>query len=567
MKNKKLDPQLPQSKPVQFDELNGYFTKSTSLGVKACLILLCLSSFIARGKTLECVPTVKANERFTIDKLVLVSHPVFDENKADSLYLHGLANWLHINTQQHVIQNLLPFRETDNISKAQITESERILTQHSFLRKSLITLVENCHNPTTNKLKVETWDTWSLIPNISFGRRAGNNKYGIGFKEDNFLGLGVHAGVQYKKDHLRSGYKFAFSMPLSFPKQSSLEFEFADNNDGQKTYLSYSKPFYLQSSKQQHFASTLKESRRDSIYQNGDLAWQFFHEIERTELAYGQLITLNAQSAIRLHFGINKEQHYFADLDSVVLSSVPPNRSFTSPWVGFEYSQADYHIFSNIRFIDHREDINLGWQFMSKIGLDINSSSDENNDGVHFENILSKGLELQNSLILFSASNKMYWQKQQPTHQQLSATLELHQYFTPHWAGYIKSQWLSEKNQYLDAPLALGGDNGVRGYSSQYQHGEHLWSTSAELRFNPHWELYQLVNVAWAAFVDNGKAWGDTKAANTTHSTLSSIGVGTRLFSSHSSEGNVVHMDIIKPLNVGKNIDSWQWRVQVKKSL
>ena len=125
----------------------------------------------------------------------------------------------------------------------------------------------------------------------------------------------------------------------------------------------------------------------------------------------------------------------------------------------------------------------------------------------------------------------------------------------------------SRKNQYLDIPLALGGDTGVRGYAEQYQHGEHLWSASAELRYNPHWELYQLVNVAWAAFVDSGKAWGQTPAINSTDTTLQSIGIGARLFSSHSSEGNVVHMDIIKPLTMGPNVDSWQWRVQVKQSL
>ncbi|MBL4631666.1 MAG: BamA/TamA family outer membrane protein, partial [Paraglaciecola sp.] len=524
MKNKKVFKQRLQSAQAQFDEANKGFTMTTRLGIKVSIILLCLSSGVANGKTMECALPASANEAITIDQLEFISHPVFDENKADSLYLHGLANWLHINTQQHVIQDLLPFTQTDSISKVQITEYERILNQHSFLRKSQISLVENCHSPVKNTLKVETWDTWSLVPSISFGRRAGNNKYAFGFKEDNFLGLGIHAGVQYKHDHLRSGYKLAFSMPLSFPKQSSLEFEFSDNDDGQKTYLSYSKPFYLQSSKQQYFASTLKETRRDSIYQNGDLAWQFSHVIEQTELAYAQLITLDEQNATRVHIGINKEQHSFTDLNSEVLLSLPRNRGFTSAWIGLEYSQANYHTFSNIRFIDHREDINLGWQFMTKIGLDIDSFADEESGGVHFENSLSKGIQLQNTLLLFSANHKVHWQKQQPDHHQLSAEFELYQYFTPRWAGYVQSQWFSEKNQYTDSPLALGGDSGVRGYSNQYQHGQHLWSASAELRFNPHWELYQLVNVAWAAFVDSGKAWGETQTTNSTDSTLSSIG-------------------------------------------
>lgn len=540
--------------------------------VKLVLSLLFLNSLIANAETILCPPITAENDLVNIDKIILESHPIFDESKVDSIYLHSLANWLHINTQPHVINNLLPFAENDKISKMQMIEAERILNQHSFVRESKVSfidagLVDNCTVSTKNTLKVDTWDTWSLVPSISFGRRAGNNKYGFGFKEDNFLGLGIHAGVQYKKDHLRSGYTFAFSMPLNFPKQSSLELEFSDNDDGQKTYLSYSKPFYQQSTKQLHFVSSLKESRRDSIYQNGEIAWQFSHDIEHTELAYGHLISHDEQGVLRLHLGINQEENSFAELDSQILSVLPDDRSVTYPWVGLEYNQVDYNIFSNIRFIDHREDINLGWQVMTKVGMSPSSAKEGRGKGIHFEGEVSKGFKFQNTLVLLSASNKAYWQKQQPDHQQFSAEFELHQYINPRWSAYVKAQWLSEKNQYLDSPLALGGESGVRGYSNQYQHGEHLWSTSAELRFNPHWELYQLVNVAWAAFVDSGKAWGDTKAANQTLSSISSIGLGARLFSSHSSEGNVVHMDIIKPLNSAENIDSWQWLVKVKKSL
>jgi hypothetical protein len=567
MKNRQVCLHRPQSEAVKSIRPGIKNTVLTRQKITMSLAVLCLCSFITRGEGIECVPEADASEPFIIDKMRFINHPVFDEDDAGSLYLHHVANWLHINTQPQVIEDLLPFAETDSVSLAQLSEAERLLNQHSFLRKSQISRINDCQNTEKNSLKVETWDTWSLMPSVSFGRRAGNNKYAFGFKEDNFLGLGIHAGVQYKKDHLRSGYQFAFNMPLSFPQHSSFELEFADNDDGQKTSVSFAKPFYLQSSPQQYAASILKENRRDSIYQNGDLAWQFSHDIKHMALSYGHLITQNEQGAFRVHLGINKEQDHFADLGSDVLSFLPSDRGFTAPWLGLEYKQADYKIFSNIRFIDHREDINLGWQFMTKFGVDTASSSDNNERGIHFENSLTKGLQLNNTLLLFSVSNKVYWQEKQADHQELSAEFELHQYFSSHWSAYLKSQYLSEKNQYLDAPLALGGDTGVRGYSSQYQHGEHLWSANAELRFNPHWELYQLINVAWAGFVDSGRAWGNTENANSTNSSLHSLGIGARLFSSHSSEGNVVHMDIIKPLTTGANIDSWQWRLQVKKSL
>ncbi|ATC96874.1 ShlB/FhaC/HecB family hemolysin secretion/activation protein [Pseudoalteromonas tunicata] len=534
---------------------------------KSALIFLCLSSFTAASDELECNQGAENQALFTIESMQLISHPVFEENKANSLYLHSVANWLHINTQEQVIKDLLPFTEHDEISTMELTQAERLLNDHSFLRKSQISLIDACNDSDKKQLKVETWDTWSLLPSISFGRRAGNNKFGFGFKEDNFLGLGIHAGIQYKKDHLRSGYQLDFRIPLNIAKLSTLALEFTDNDDGRKTYLSYSKPFYQQSSKQQYLISTLTDKRLDSIHQNGELAWQFSHKTEQTEFAYGHLMAYTSAGVIRAHFGITKEQHLFTHLTSDVLSTLPTDRSFTFPWFGLEFNQADYKTFSNIRFINHREDINLGWQFISKIGKDLNTAGDNNNAGYHFENNLTKGVQWHDTLMIFSASNTIHWQKQQPNHHKYAAEFELHQYLTPQWAGYLKTNWISEKNQYLDNPLTLGGDTGVRGYSNQFQHGEHRWSASAELRYNPHWELYQLVNVAWAGFVDHGKAWGQTNTENLTDSSLKSIGLGLRLFSSHSSEGNVVHMDLIKPLTTGVNVDSWQWAVQVKHSL
>lgn len=44
---------------------------------------------------------------------------------------------------------------------------------------------------------------------------------------------------------------------------------------------------------------------------------------------------------------------------------------------------------------------------------------------------------------------------------------------------------------------------------------------------------------------------------------LASVGVGARLFSSHSSGRNVVHIDLAHPLVKGPNVPGWEWRVQL----
>jgi hypothetical protein len=44
------------------------------------------------------------------------------------------------------------------------------------------------------------------------------------------------------------------------------------------------------------------------------------------------------------------------------------------------------------------------------------------------------------------------------------------------------------------------------------------------------------------------------------------LGSGVRLYSSRSSHKSVVHMDLAKPFETSDNVDSWQWRLQIKQS-
>ncbi|MFT4938986.1 MAG: hemolysin activation/secretion protein [Paraglaciecola sp.] len=113
-------------------------------------------------------------------------------------------------------------------------------------------------------------------------------------------------------------------------------------------------------------------------------------------------------------------------------------------------------------------------------------------------------------------------------------------------------------------PNAIGGNNGVRGYPLQYQHGEQSALLSAETRYYPNLNLYKLFDVG---FVDAGKARsGNFAALNESNSIIASVGLGARIYSSRSSYRNVVHIDIAKPMTNSIHIDSWEWRLQVKHS-
>ena len=47
---------------------------------------------------------------------------------------------------------------------------------------------------------------------------------------------------------------------------------------------------------------------------------------------------------------------------------------------------------------------------------------------------------------------------------------------------------------------------------------------------------------------------------------MASVGLGARLYSTHSSESRVIHIDIIKPITSDANVNSVEFRITTKKS-
>jgi hypothetical protein len=108
--------------------------------------------------------------------------------------------------------------------------------------------------------------------------------------------------------------------------------------------------------------------------------------------------------------------------------------------------------------------------------------------------------------------------------------------------------------------------SGVRGYPLQYQHGTSTTQFTVEARYYPHINIYKLFELGGAAFIDSGKAFGNSPIANTNSSVLTSVGLGARFYSTHSSEAQVIHLDIVKPLSTDINVNNVEFRITTKHS-
>ena len=309
----------------------------------------------------------------TVSKILVVSHPIFDESAIDTFFLHDWANFLHINTKEQTVLNSLSFKEGDVISEREIAEAQRILRAEHYLRDSRITVAEKdplVHSPNGDVVVVETWDNWSLLPTLSFSRSGGKNKFSVGVKEDNLLGRGISTSLKYQSTEDRTGYKLAVDAPVNWLPHASISADIHNNSDGQAARLFFIKPFFTLNGNNQYSIDWLKDTRNGTLRRNGEDVAGFELEINYFNLHYGTLLSWDGHLSQRLLFGITQNQQSFQPWEKFPGTQLPKNRDFLYPWVAWESIEDRHKVFHDIRLINFNEDINLGWQHFVRFGFE-----------------------------------------------------------------------------------------------------------------------------------------------------------------------------------------------------
>ncbi|WP_051536880.1 hypothetical protein [Shewanella marina] len=219
---------------------------------------------------------------------------------------------------------------------------------------------------------------------------------------------------------------------------------------------------------------------------------------------------------------------------------------------------------TNIRLIGNREDVNLGWQHQVSLGIETNDVRTGQSLGYHFNSKSSRGYCDESQILLLKLRTKARISVGQKDFYRTSLQAEYYYRIAEKWTYYNKVRLTASHNNPLNKPVALGDDTGLRGYNNDYQYGDYQWLLTTELRNYPHINLYQFAEFGWAAFMDVGQSFGDNTDNNAINKPIGSVGFGARIFSSRSSYGNVAHIDISVPITTGPNVDSWEWRFQIK---
>ncbi len=493
-----------------------------------------------------------------VGEIRIVTHNIFDlDDPKENKSLFRLANKLHIQTRPSVIESSLLFHSGEPLSVRLIEESERLLRENRYIYD--VNIHPLAYHDGIVDIAVETRDTWTLQPGVSFSRAGGSNAIGLSVKDNNLLGTGISFGYAQVSDVDRKGTEFFISQNHAFGAWTQIELKVADYDDGKLQSFRFGRPFYALDTRWAAGVSALHNENIESIYQEGAIVGQYRRKQDLAEVFGGWSKGLIDGWAQRYSVGLSYwADTYTVDPSLIPPSAVPADQTLVSPFVRYGLVQDDYRKLINRNQIQRPEYFAMGFNSNLQVNRALTSLGSTRDLWIYSATV-SKGVEApRGNDLLASAAYSGQYGEGRSERQLLSGSLRYYVPMGKRALFYAAAYGATVKNPLVADLLLLGGDNGLRGYPLRYQSGEQRVQFTVEERVYTDWYPFRLFRVGGAVFYDVGRAWGGPYQNPVNPGWLSDVGFGLRILSARSSFGNVLRIDIAFPLTSDPNIASPQ---------
>lgn len=537
--------------------------------IRRCITLLL---FICQQlQAAECI-AVSAEQQlpgkasdWTIAAIELQRNDIFDLNKKHVVWFHYFANDYHVITSDQTIRDDLLFQTGQRLEPALLNETERLLRSRRYLRHAEVSVSHYCPADNTVLVKVSSWDNWSLLPKISLGHEGGETKANLGFAEDNLWGTGNQLMVEYFSDSERHGYKTRFLSPNIMGSHWQTALQYADNSDGETYQFRLNKPFYQLGSERSYGFEVFKDIKDISEYQRGDVYNEYQSKVQYLSADVGWKLSQQGHTVQRLSAGIKLDDRHFNNNEYSTLPP-PPDRDLSQIWLGFEWFESNYQKLHNFYLFNKVEDINFGWQFGARVGA-LSTGLGAYSAGMQYQLALNKTWAVgQSSWLVLNTDLHLLDATELPKQRLFNTQLRYIQHLSDNQVWLSQLRVALGDNLFRDERIAIGGDEGMRAFPLYYQTGEKAVIASSEYRYITPWHVYQLFDVALAAFVDAGRAWDNPdQQIELDDGRLYGYGIGLRLLPSHASRGSIISIDLSKPVTDNPELSGWRWRFIAKK--
>ena len=490
-------------------------------------------------------------------------HNIFDQSDPrERSGLFRLANHLHLRTKPSAIRAQLLFASGDKYRARKLAETERALRLLRYVYDAHIVPVHYADGKVD--IKVITKDVWTLSPGISFGRTGGTNATSFNLQDTNFLGWGKTVQISRSTTVDRTSNTVAWADPNVFGSHWTAAATYVDSNDGTTRSLQTGQPFYSLDTPWSVNLSGLDFDRTVSRYNLGNIVDQFSDNQASYQVSGGISSGLVDGWVKRLLFGMMYDRNIFVStrLTATPAKELPPDRTLSYPFVGFDILQDDYKKVGDENEIGRTEDLYFGTEVTGSVGLS-NSAFGADRDALMLAATAVKGFELPVEQQVF-LSGDFSTRVEAGRARNLIADAGAKYYWRWHEDCLLYAAMAATVTDSLDpdAQLLLGGDNGLRGYPLRYESGTSRALVTVEQRFFTDWYPFRLTRVGAAVFADAGRTWGSGVIGNSDPGLLRDVGFGLRLGNTRTGLGNVLHVDLAFPLSNIAGIQKFQFLVQ-----
>lgn len=546
------------------------------------LILLVAGASLCRAQD-PAPKVVKPGKRY-IRSITIKINDIFEDFSSTP---YKVANHLKYKTHESIIRNELLFKEGDRFDPYLLKQFERNLRLQRYLRE--IRVVPTFDGDAVDVM-VSARDSWTLIPFLSYSSGTGQRNRGVGLTDSNLFGGATRLDWRYIEQASRTSYGLAVSDPQAFGTLHNMVLGVAERSDGTVYQGLYGLPFR---SLEQRDAWQIDGGKQDTIgrlWYAGTETYIFRQHLDDLTALYtfagkgakpaaeddpytgiykGQTILSQRYS---VGFGYDNASFYQAteqdykdlDLDPSTVSNnpadLPFNRRFNGPLFQYQTIQPKYITMNYIDRFDRPEDYNLGDESLVLMQVAPASLGSLYNAVLGTAN-RSKGWKTSGRSFLrgeVGASTRV--QKDKVENTLLRGEAKFYSVIGDLFLGErflgrhtFASQFYLDYGSDLDRDrqLLLGADTGLRGYEINTFSGDKRFSLNLEERTHLVDDLFQLVSLGTAAFVDVGAASSNSLGDLFSQDVYSDVGFGLRFCFPRASGGGIVRVDVAVPLRDG----------------
>ncbi len=477
---------------------------------------------------------------------------IFDPDERS--WFARLANSLHILTQPAVVRRELLFAVGQPYDSALVAESERNLRAIGIFRRVQI---DSVRTPDGLMLRVITKDGWSTQADWRFRSTGGEVAFTIGLVESNLLGTASAAAIRYQKDPDRSTVAMSFRRPRLFFGSVGLGAGYENKSDGHTAGIVLDHPFYSLTTKRAfRFDAGDGEERVLQFREGAEVAADTLQR-RYTQVRGYVARALRASSAGYLRLGLSAQVRR-DDFVPEGFTGPFPETITGAVGMNLQLSHTRFIVTQGYAGFAREEDVDLGTTV--RVGLSVAPELfgyERNGIGPDIGGRVGARIPA-GFAFLDAGAHGLFTAAGLDSGSVGVAVTTVLQPAPRHMAVFhADAGWLEDPAPGGEFDLGLG--SGPRAFGSHAFTGDRSFFVSAEYRYTLTDDLFRLVGLGLAGFVDYGGAWYDGSPRRTGWD----AGIGLRLGASRSSDTDAVRFDLAH--RFANDVDSAGWVLIIGK--